>query len=252
MFNVLIADDERIAREIIKLLLAEQPDIAQVIEAKDGNQALEFALNYQPDIVFLDIQMPGPSGIQLANKLPEKCNVIFVTAYDKYAIEAFELCAIDYLLKPFQDKRFNKALDKARKHIPESDTTNREDMGLLLGHLTEQRNEAYKTRLIIKEPGRIRFIEVEQINYISGAGNYAEVHLFDGRSVLHRETLCNLEKQLNPEDFVRIHRSSIVRRTSICELLPNDKGDYSVMLKSGENLNLSRRNKTKLTDLLDG
>jgi two-component system LytT family response regulator len=250
MFKVLIADDERIAREIIKLLLADQPDIAKIIEAKDGNQALEYALEYQPDIIFLDIQMPGQSGIQLANKLPPKSNIIFVTAYDKYAIEAFKLCAIDYLLKPFQDERFNKALDKVRKHIQESLLQDHDGMGQLLGHLAQQRNDVQKSRLIIKEPGRIRFIEVEQVNYITGSGNYAEVHLFDGRVVLHRETLNNLEKQLNLEYFIRIHRSSIVRKTSICKLLPNDKGDYSVILNNGEGLNLSRRNKAKLTELL--
>lgn len=251
MFKVLIADDERIAREIIKLLLAEQPDIAQIIEAKDGNQALQYALDHQPDIIFLDIQMPGKNGIQLANKLPTKCKIIFVTAYDKYAIEAFKLCAIDYLLKPFQDERFNQALNRVRKHIQEDVLQDHNGMGQILGHLDAQRNEVQKSRLIIKEPGKIRFIEVEQINYITGAGNYAEVHLFDGRKVLHRETLTNLEKQLNLDHFIRIHRSSIVRKTSICKLLPNDKGDYSVILKNGEGLNLSRRNKAKLTELLD-
>jgi two-component system LytT family response regulator len=263
MLKVLIADDESIARETMKLLLIGHADIGQVIEAKDGNQALLYALKYQPDIIFLDIQMPGQTGMQLADKLPAKSNIIFVTAYDEYAVAAFELCAIDYILKPFQDARFYTALDKARKHIQESvsqdskhiqepELQTRENMGQLLGHLAEQNNEVYKTRLIIKEPGRIRFIEVEQINYIAGGGNYAEVHLFDGSCVLHRETLTNLEHQLDPDIFVRIHRSSIVRQTSICELKPNEKGDYSVLLKSGDTLILSRRNKTKLTELLTG
>tara|TARA_R110002167_G_scaffold249231_1_gene455392 strand:+ start:5378 stop:6127 length:750 start_codon:yes stop_codon:yes gene_type:complete len=249
MLKVLIADDESIARQIIKLLLTNQADIGEVIEAKDGNQTLEFALQYQPDIIFLDIQMPGQSGMQLANKLPIKSNIIFVTAYNKYAVDAFELCAIDYLLKPFRDERFYCALNKARKHIQESVLQAREDMGELLGYLMEQHNKTYKTRLIVKEPGRIRFIEVEQINYIAGAGNYAEVHLFDGSCVLHRETLANLENQLDQKVFMRIHRSSIVRRTSICEVNPNEKGDYSVLLKNGKTLTLSRSNKAKLTEL---
>ena len=117
MFKVLIADDERIAREIIKLLLKEQPDIIEVFEAKDANQTLEQAYKYQPDIIFLDIQMPGKSGVQLAEKLPPSCIIIFVSAYDKYAVKAFELSAIDYLLKPFTDHRFYKALDKARRQL---------------------------------------------------------------------------------------------------------------------------------------
>ena len=250
MYNVLIADDERIAREIIKLLLTDQPDINEVLEAKDGNQAIEYANAFKPDIIFLDIQMPGQSGIQLADKLPANVSIIFVTAYDKYAVEAFELCALDYLLKPFEDARFYVALDKARKHLQGTYHQRSEDLGQLLGHLNEQKELTFKHRLIVKELGRIRFIEVEHINYITGAGNYAEVHLFDGSHVLHRETLNHLEEQLDPQYFIRIHRSSIVRRTSICELKPNDKGDYAVLLKSGETLTLSRRNRAKLAELM--
>jgi two-component system LytT family response regulator len=250
MFKVLIADDERIAREIIKLLLKEQLDIIEVLEAKDGNQALEYAHQHQPDIVFLDIQMPGKSGVQLAEKLPSSCSIIFVTAYDKYAVEAFELCAIDYLLKPFPDSRFYNALDKARRDQLDKKQSDHTQASQLLGYLNDEQGKEYKTRLIVKEPGRIRFIEVEHINYVAGAGNYAEVHLFNGTCILHRETMTNLESQLNPYEFVRIHRSSLVRTTSICELKPNDKGDYSIVLKSGETLTLSRRNKAKLVDLL--
>ena len=122
MFKVLVADDEHIARKIIKLLLKDQPDIAEVYEAKDGNQAIEYANNFQPDIIFLDIQMPGQSGIQLAEKLPSSSVVIFVTAYDKYAVEAFELCAIDYLLKPISLERFLKAINKAMANSPDTST----------------------------------------------------------------------------------------------------------------------------------
>lgn len=250
MYKVMIADDERIARNIIKLLLREQADIGEVIEAKDGNQALEYAVKFQPNIIFLDIQMPGQSGIQLADKLPAGSSVIFITAYDKYAVEAFELCAIDYLLKPFPDSRFYSALDKVRRRLQDERQQDHIQTGQLLNHLSTEKGNEYRSRLIVKEPGRIRFIEVENINYIAGAGNYAEVHLFNGNCILHRETLTNLEAQLNPNDFVRIHRSSLVRRKSICELKPNDKGDYSVLLKSGEQLTLSRRNKAKLNELI--
>ena len=119
-----------------------------------------------------------------------------------------------------------------------------------MGHLSDQKGHVYKNRLIVKEPGRIRFIEVEHINYIAGAGNYAEVHLFNGTCILHRETLTNLEAQFGPQQFVGIHRSSLVHTTSICELKPNDKGDYSIILKSGDALTLSRRNKSKLAKLM--
>ncbi len=250
MLEVLIADDESLARKTIRLLLQEQPDIKHIYEAADGNQVLDVFEKHAPDIVFLDIQMPGKSGIELANLLPEKTSIIFATAYDKYAIAAFDLNAIGYLLKPFDDERFYIALDKARKQVAERDAHHSTQVRELMQHVVDEHNQTYKSRLIVKDPGRIRLIEVEQVNYIAGAGNYAEVHLLDGKSVLHRETLTSLEKQLDPKVFVRIHRSTIVRRLSVTELRPNDNGDYCVILKTGEQLTLSRRNKDKLEQLL--
>lgn len=248
MLSVLVADDERIARNIIVMLLKKMPDVGQVIEAKDGNQALAAAEEFRPDIIFLDIEMPGQSGIELAEKLRPESVVIFVTAYDEFAVNAFELCAVDYLLKPFEDKRFFKAMDKARRQIRENQKSDLSNISNLLSYaLTEQRND-FKTRLVVKEPGRILLLEVANINYIAGAGNYAEVHLFDGTRVLHRETLTTLEQQLDPEEFVRIHRSTIVRRSSIVELRPNIKGDYTVILRDGQTLTLSRRNKSRLSE----
>ncbi len=252
MYKALVADDERIAREIVTLLLKDHPKISQVIEAKNGTEALQLIESHQPDIVFLDIQMPGPTGIQLAENLSPKCSVIFVTAYDEYAVEAFELNAIDYLLKPFEDQRFYAALDKALVHLSDSVVTDYKGLGELMQQLIDERHRTFKTRLVIKEPGKIKLLDVNQINYIQGAGNYAEVHLLDGKTVLHRETLSTLQNQLDPSVFTRIHRSSIVRRSSVSELKPNEKGDYAVILKNGDKLTISRRNKDIISDLLDG
>ncbi|MEW6981070.1 LytR/AlgR family response regulator transcription factor [Colwelliaceae bacterium 6471] len=250
MINVLIADDEYLARETIKLLLKDQPDIAKVIEAEDGKKALKLCNLHQPELIFLDIQMPGYTGIQLMEKLPDNTIVIFATAYDQYAIKAFDLNAIDYLLKPFDDERFYEALDKARSQINAKKLTNFKEIGMLIQQMNEQQDKKYKTRLIVKEPGRIKLIDVAQINYIAGAGNYADVYLFDEKHILHRETLTSLETQLDPKEFVRIHRSSIVRRSSVAELRANENGDYTVILKSGHELTLSRRNKDKLEELI--
>ncbi|MGB1262056.1 MAG: LytR/AlgR family response regulator transcription factor [Cognaticolwellia sp.] len=250
MFKVLIADDEPLARESIKLLLAEQTDIAEVIEAEDGNQALLKSQQHQPELIFLDIQMPGQIGIKVAEQLPKNCVVIFVTAYDEYAVLAFELNAVDYLLKPFDDARFFQALERARKKILGYEFIDYKKVGQLIQHLKDEQEVRYKNRLIIKDPGRIRLIDVEQVNYITGAGNYAELHLLDGTSILHRETLTALEQQLDPEVFVRIHRSSIVRSCSVSELKPNENGDYTVILKNKAQLTLSRRNKLKLEAII--
>jgi len=250
MIKVLIADDEYLARETIKLLLKDQADIAEVCEAEDGNQALQLIQQQKFDLVFLDIQMPGKTGIQLAEKLSPETVVVFATAYDQYAIEAFDLNAIDYVLKPFDDERFYQALEKAKKQISNKVATDFKQLSLLIQQMNEEKEKKYKTRLIVKEPGKIKLIEIDQIDYITGAGNYADVYLFGGKHILHRETLTSLEKQLDPAVFIRIHRSSIVRKASVNELRANDNGDYTVILKSGQQLTLSRRNKDKLEELI--
>jgi two-component system LytT family response regulator len=250
MLKILVADDEQIARNIITLLLSSQTGIARIDEAKDGTEALAKIAQNQPDIIFLDMQMPGYSGIEVAEKLDPKIVIVFVTAYEEYAIEAFKLNATDYLLKPFEDGRFFAAFQRARTKVRARVETNYTQLAQLLSAVENKPNQTYKNRLVVKEPGRIRLIGVEHINFIAGGGNYAEIHLFDDKVVLHRETLGVLEKQLDPQVFSRIHRSTIVRRTSVRELRPNDKGDYVVLLKSGEALTLSRGNKSKLGELL--
>ncbi|MFD2166448.1 LytR/AlgR family response regulator transcription factor [Thalassotalea euphylliae] len=250
MLKVLVADDESLARETIKLLLKDQKDIGEVFEAEDGNQVLDVFKTTKPDIVFLDIQMPGKTGIELAEELPNDTVIIFATAYDQFAITAFELNAIGYLLKPFDDDKFYAALNRARKELAGNRSSDFKKVGQLIQHMVDEQDKPYKSRLVVKDPGRIRLVDVEQINYIAGAGNYAEVHLFETKPVLHRETLTSLENQLDPKVFVRIHRSTIVRRSSVSELRSNENGDYTVVLKSGENLTLSRRNKSKLDELL--
>lgn len=249
-YSVLVADDETLARESVKHLLRSQSDIGEIYEAQDGYQVLEVYQKYKPDLIFLDIQMPGKTGIELASMLPDDVVIIFATAYDQYAITAFELNAIGYLLKPFDDDKFYAALAKARKQLCEKVSTDYQQVTELIHHLANEHKTTYRSRLVVKDPGRIRLIDVDQVNYISGAGNYAELHLYDQGAVLHRETLTSLEQQLDPSIFVRIHRSSIVRRSGVSELRPNENGDYTVVLKTGEELTLSRRNKAKLEELL--
>lgn len=249
MLKVLIADDEYLARETVKLLLKSAPDVVEIYEAEDGNQALVLANQYQPDIVILDIEMPGISGIELAKHLPKDSIVIFATAYTEHALDAFEINAIDYILKPFDDERFFMAFDRAREKRKDDEIQDYSKISEMIQQMALEKQKQYRARLVIRDPGRIRLIDVDQIDYITGAGNYAEIHLSDGSHMLHRETLSALEEQLDPAVFVRIHRSSIVRRSCISELRPNDKGDYSVILQNGDVLTLSRRNRTKLDEL---
>ena len=249
MLKILIADDETLARQTIKLLLVSETDIAEIYEAQDGNTAVKIANEIKPDIVFLDIEMPGISGLEVVKHMPEQCVVIFATAYNEFAVTAFELNAIDYLLKPFEDERFYSALEKARQKIHEGKKEDLARVGQLFQKMFDGQHTQYRDRLVIRDLGRIRLIDIEKITYICGAGNYAEIHLDDGKKILHRETLSVLESQLDPLFFVRIHRSSIVRRSSVSELRPNEKGNYSVILVSGAVLTLSRRNRSKLDEL---
>ncbi|MCV2884666.1 LytTR family DNA-binding domain-containing protein [Aestuariibacter sp. AA17] len=249
MLNILIADDELLARETLKLLLTQQPDIGHVYEAESGTKALELAVKHEPELVILDIEMPGMTGIEVARALPKACSVLFATAYNEFAVMAFEVNAVDYILKPFDDSRFSAAIAKARSRIESTLTADMGKVSEMIQQLISSQQTHYKKRLVIRDPGRIRLIDVAQIDFVTGAGNYVELNLRDGTKVLHRETMATLENQLDPLDFVRIHRSSIVRRSSISELRPNDKGDYSVILYSGEVLTLSRRNRNKLNEL---
>jgi two-component system LytT family response regulator len=250
MLKVLIADDENLARETLKILLATIPGVIEVYEAESGTEALALGNQHKPDIVILDIEMPGISGIELSKHLHKDCTVIFATAYNEYAVEAFDLNAIDYILKPFDDDRFYIAFERAREKHRDEASQDYEKLSQTIQQIMADKQTQYRQRIIVRDPGRIRLIDVALINYISGAGNYAEIHLSDGKQVLHRETLTVLESQLDPNDFVRIHRSSIVRRNYIVELRPNDKGDYTVIMQGGETLTLSRRNRSKLDELI--
>ncbi|WP_100658166.1 LytR/AlgR family response regulator transcription factor [Alteromonas flava] len=248
MINVLVVDDEPLARQAVVGLLSECAPIGHIFQASSGSEALLVAAQHEVHLAFLDMQMPGMTGIALARELPSDCVRIFITAFDQFAIPTFEVDALDYILKPFTNDRFKQALDKALSALA-VDLTVTTVGESTVSHTPVAAVGHYKTRLVVRDPGRIRLVDVATINYITGAGNYAELHLNDGKTVLHRETMTNLESQLDPEHFIRIHRSSIVRRTYVAELRPNDKGDYTVILSEGELLTLSRRNRDKIEAL---
>ncbi len=243
MIKALIVDDEPLARECIACLLDDLPESVDCHQAENGDHALTLLTEQHFDIAFLDMQMPGISGLQLAKLLPEKMLKVFVTAYDEFALPAFEVNAVDYLLKPYSDARFAQAWQKVLAKLqPLQSAPNGQKQRVCDGF-------PCKSRLVVRDPGRIRLIDVKHVNYITGAGNYVELHLVDGKTVLHRETMTALEQQLDPDVFIRIHRSSIVRRSFVTELRPNDKGDYTVILESGDLLTLSRRNRDKIEAL---
>ena len=246
--RVLVVDDEALARERLRTLLQEEPGFEIVGEAGDGTTGAESILALQPDLVFLDVQMPGADGFDVidavgADKMPF---VVFVTAYDRYALRAFDVHALDYLLKPFDRERFRQALTRARQQLDRANG-NGEIERRLAAIVNDLRPAKARTdRFVVKSGGRIFFVRTDEIDWIDAAGNYVRLHV-KGDSYLFRETMTAMEARLDHTRFVRIHRSHIVNSERIKELQP-DNGDYTVILRSGAKLPLSRGYRDKLQE----
>ena len=248
--RTLIVDDEPLGRERIRALLASDPDIEVIEECADGRRAVAAIERARPDLVFLDVQMPEMDGFAVleaiaGDRMPV---IIFVTAYDRYALRAFEVHALDYLLKSFDRERFAAALERAKEEIHRSKAgvLNERLAGLLEDLQAKQKR---LTRLVVKSGGRIVFLRVDEIDWVEAADNYVRIHA--GReSHLIRETLQSLEGRLNPDKFLRIHRSTLVNLDRIRELQPIFHGDYLVKLNDGTELTLSRSYREKLLEPL--
>lgn len=257
--RILIVDDEPPARKRIATLLRKQDGVEVVGEATDGKQALAAIERDEPDLVLLDVQMPEMSGLDVLEALDPDAvpAVIFVTAYDQHALRAFELHAVDYLLKPFDDERFEIALERARSRIERGHLVglSRRLLTLLrsvpadepLAHLSGP-GPQITDRLAIRSGDRIVIVKVEDIDWIEGAGVYARLHV-GPKTHLLRETLTNLASQLDPERFVRIHRSTIVNRERVRELRSYFHGEYLVLLDDGTQLKLSRSYRDSLESI---
>jgi len=248
--KTLIVDDETLARRRIRRLLAAESDVEVVGECGDPQKAIDVIQQRNPDLVFLDVQMPGLDGFGLLDSLPPKSvpAVIFVTAFDQYALRAFEVRALDYLLKPFDRARFRQALDRARAQIRQQGGTTLDPR---LSHLLENLNSKPKQtdRVVIKSAGRIMFLRTDEIDWVEAADNYVRVHA-GAESHLLRETLGTLESRLDPAKFMRIHRSTVVNIDRVKELQPWFHGDYIVILQDGSRLNLSRTYRDRVIGLL--
>ena len=238
--RTLVVDDEELARDRIQSLLAEQPDVEIVGVCTDGPSAVETIDKTQPDLVFLDVQMPGMDGFEVIDNIDKNHApaVVFVTAHDAHALRASEIHALDFLLKPFDQTRFEKALDRARGLL------NRDRAGgldprlvSLLEELHEERK--YSERLIVKSGGRVFFVRTEEIDWVEASGNYVKIHTKNDAHLL-RESMKNMEARLDPKTFVRIHRSAIVNIDRIKELEPWFHGEYIVIMRDGTRLTASR------------
>lgn len=247
----MIVDDEPLARRGICQLLESETDFVVAGEAGNGREAVSMIETHAPDLVFLDINMPLLDGFSFLEKIePEDLpEIVFVTAYDEHAIRAFEAGAIDYILKPINAERFQKTLERIRRRIFSGENKNWENKLADLINYLKPPEENYLQRIAVKKNGRIKFLEAEKIERICSQGNYIEIYSEDGKFLL-RETMDGIEAKLNPEDFVRIRRSTIVRISEIKELNPLFNGEYELILSSETELSSSRRYRHNLDRLL--
>jgi two-component system, LytTR family, response regulator len=251
MIRVVIADDEPLARNRIRRLLSGEKDIEVVAESKNGKEVIAALEHHRPDLLFLDVEMPELDGFGVleqvgADQMPV---VIFVTAYDQYAVQAFETHALDYLLKPFDEDRFRKALQRARLQMERARSGEIATKLLAMLHDVRPQPSPPSDRLVIKTGGRVVFLKSEEIDWVEAAANYVRIHTGNDEFLM-RETMNAFELKLDTRRFMRIHRSIIVNLEKIKELQPCNNGEYIVVLRTGKELSLSRSFRDRIQDYL--
>ncbi|MDQ2711374.1 MAG: LytTR family DNA-binding domain-containing protein [Acidobacteriota bacterium] len=236
--RALIVDDEPLARHGVALMLRRFKDIDVVGECGDGPSAVDRILERSPDVVFLDIQMPGMDGFDVLRALPKEDMpaVIFLTAYDRYVLRAFDFHALHYLLKPVDDTRFAAAISRARDLV---DSKLKADMAQRVMKMLDGASDQYASRFAVQTGSRIQIVAAEDIEWVGSAGNYVELHV-NGRSFLLRESMASLEQRLDPAKFIRIHRSRIVQSRVIVELRSIENREFKVMLSDDSEHRSSR------------
>ena len=249
--RTLIADDEPLARERLRALLGRHDDVEIIGEYSNGAETIEAITALRPDLVLLDVEMPRVDGFAVLEALDPDAlpAVVFVSAHDQYAVRAFEAHALDYILKPFDEARVDRALRRVRGQIARAHGTRQIDPGLV-SLLEELRERRRSDRLVVKTGGRVVFLRTEDIDWVEASGNYVRLHV-GGEAHLLRESMKNMERRLDPRTFVRIHRSAIVNVDRIRELEPWFHGEYIVILRDGTRLTSSRVFSDRLNALIE-
>jgi|HubBroStandDraft_1064217.scaffolds.fasta_scaffold16784_2 two-component system LytT family response regulator len=246
--RILIVDDEPLARARIRTLLSDDPSVEVVGECANGIEALEAIRRERPEIVFLDVQMPGRDGLSVLAELPadQRPSVILVTAHDRFAVDAFSAQVVDYLLKPFDRKRFQTALRRAVDH---ADARRAGSLAKRIEGILSA-SPARSPRLLVRSEGRMIFLSPGDIVWIEAENNYCVLHLVNTKRLMLRETLSSLEKRLGASSFARVSRSALVQVDQVQELLPGNYGDHLVLLRNGVRLPLSRNLRGRFERLL--
>jgi two-component system LytT family response regulator len=247
--RVVVADDEPLSRARVRMYAGSHDDVAIVAEAADAQEALDAVTSHHPDVLFVDVEMPDGSGVEVVRSLEpeERPVVVFVTAFTNYAVDAFDVGAVHYLVKPFGPDE----IDAAMRRIREALTARAANAAVshLAAHLQRHQEPELLQRVVVKHNGRALLLRIEQIDWIEGAGNYSRLHANGARHLL-RESLTSLERKLDRRQFARVHRSTIVNLDRISELHPTSHGDYTILLRDGTRLVLSRGYRARLEALL--
>lgn len=249
--RVAIVDDEPLARERLRNLLGRDAEIEIVAEASDGRAAVKAIEKGEPDLVFLDIRMPGLDGFGVldALRVPRLPVVVFVTAYDRYAVRAFEIHALDYLLKPFHRDRFEETLRRAKAAVRRGAA---DHLTRVFGWLEDARpSRRSARRFLVKTSGRVVFVRAEEIDWVEAAGNYVRLHV-GAAAHLIRETMAKIESRLDPDRFARVHRGAIVNVDRIRELEPMFRGECAAVLRDGSRVTVSRGYRLRLEKKITG
>lgn len=248
--RAIIVDDEELARRVLREYVSAEPGLEIVAECANGFEAVKAISESSPDLVFLDVQMPKLNGFEVLELIGRDIAVIFVTAYDSYAMKAFDAHAVDYLLKPFSRERFQVALERARQRLGSAQPDTPVPEPAVLAAAARPTHE-YLQRVVVKDGAKVTIIPVEKLDYVEAQDDYVALHS-QKKSFLKQQTISSLEASLDPEQFVRIHRSCIVNLERIAKIEPYTKDSRVAVLNDGTQLPVSRSGYTRLTDLLEG
>jgi len=245
--KVLIIDDESLGREIVKKYLKSHPDLELLAECQNGFEGIKKINELKPDLVFLDIQMPRLTGFEMLELLEELPVIVFTTAYDQFALKAFEVHAVDYLLKPFSSERFDEAVEKARLHLNKKASQKKLIKELIKANDSK---EDFLERIVIKDGPKISIVGIDSLKFIEAQDDYVMIYSDEGK-YLKQKTMKYFEDHLNPSEFVRIHRSYICSVTEIKKIELLEKESYQVILKNGTSLPVSKTGYAKLKEILN-
>lgn len=244
MIKTILIDDEPLARSIVLEYLQQYPEFEVVAECNDGFEGVKAIQQHKPDLVFLDIQMPKLNGFEMLELLDEQPHIIFTTAFDEFAIKAFEKNAVDYLLKPIPPDRFQKAVEKLKNNFkPDSATLNKTQQ------LQESLEQENLERIVVKNGSQIKIIPVQQVKYLEAYDDYVKIHTNDG-TFLKNKTMTSFEKQLDTKQFVRVHRSFIIKVDQLAKIEPMEKDSFIAVLHSGDKVNISKSGYARLKQVI--